>query len=39
MKDIIAAIATPRGKGGVAIVRISGEGSLELAKGLFSPWE
>ena len=39
MKDIIAAIATPKGKGGVAIVRISGEGSRELAKGLFSPWE
>ena len=38
MKDIIAAIATPKGKGGVAIVRISGEGSCELARGLFSPW-
>ena len=38
MKDIIAAIATPRGKGGVAIVRISGEGSVSLASKLFSPW-
>ena len=39
MQDIIAALATARGKGGVAIVRISGEGSKDLAQKLFTPWD
>ena len=33
--DLIAAIATPRGRGGVAIIRISGEGALALAQKVF----
>ncbi len=37
MEEIISAIATPRGKGGVAIIRISGEGSLALAEKMFTP--
>ena len=37
MEEIISAIATPRGKGGVAIIRISGEGSLLLAQKMFRP--
>ena len=35
--DIIAAVSTPPGKGGVAIIRISGEGSLALAERFFYP--
>ncbi len=37
MTDTIVAIATPPGKGGVGIVRISGENSLKIAKKFFSP--
>lgn len=33
--DDIAAIATPAGKGGVAIIRISGGGSLNIARAMF----
>ena len=33
--ELISAIATPKGKGGVAIVRISGDGALEVAKKMF----
>lgn len=36
MSDIISAIATAQGRGGIAVVRVSGEGSLELAKNMFS---
>ncbi len=35
--DIIAAISTPPGKGGVAIIRISGSGTLLLAEKIFRP--
>ncbi len=35
--DIIAAISTPPGKGGVAIIRISGKGALALAEKVFKP--
>jgi tRNA modification GTPase len=34
--DTIAAIATPPGEGGVAIIRISGQRALEIASRLFS---
>ena len=34
--DLISAIATAKGKGGVAIVRVSGDGALDLAKKMFS---
>lgn len=37
MEEIISAIATPQGKGGVAIIRISGEGALSLAEKMFVP--
>ena len=33
--DIIAAISTPPGKGGVALIRISGEGAIGLAESFF----
>lgn len=36
MYDCIAAISTAHGTGGVAIIRLSGEGSLEIAKKMFS---
>lgn len=32
----ISAIATAQGRGGVAVVRVSGEGALEIARGMFS---
>ncbi len=35
--DCIAAISTPPGKGGVAVIRISGEGTLEIADKIFLP--
>ena len=37
MEKNISAIATPSGKGGVAIVRISGKNPLELAEKMFEP--
>ncbi len=33
--SIIAALATPPGKGGVAVIRVSGAGAIELVAGLF----
>lgn len=36
--DNIAAIATPAGAGGVAVIRISGSTPLELAKKIFKPF-
>ncbi len=32
LNDTIAAVSSPRGTGGVAVIRISGEGSLEVAE-------
>ena len=37
MSEIISAIGTANGVGGVAIIRISGKGSLELLKKMFRP--
>ena len=37
MEENIAAIATPPGKGGVAIIRISGKSPLALAAKMFTP--
>ena len=37
MEENIAAIATPAGKGGVAIIRISGKDPLAIAKRMFKP--
>ena len=36
-EDTIAAIATPMGQAGIGIIRISGPGSLEIAKTIFLP--
>ena len=37
MSEIISAVSTANGVGGVAIIRISGKGCLELAKQMFYP--
>ena len=37
LEENVAAIATPAGKGGVAIIRISGKSPLEIAKKMFKP--
>lgn len=37
MFDTIAAISTPRGEGGIGIVRISGDNSLEILNKIFKP--
>lgn len=36
MKDTIAAISTPRGFGGIGVIRISGDSSLKIAQSIFS---
>lgn len=35
VNDIIAAISTPPGKGGVALIRISGKGAFDIAERIF----
>ncbi len=35
--DCIAAISTPPGKGGVSVIRISGDGALAIAEAVFFP--
>lgn len=37
LSDTIAAVSTPRGKGGVAVIRISGTEALSVASRVFSP--
>lgn len=37
MNDVISAISTAAGTGGVAIIRLSGSNSLDIAKKMFSP--
>lgn len=37
MEELISAISTPYGTGGVAIVRVSGDGALKLAAQMFTP--
>ncbi len=37
MNDVISAISTAAGTGGVAIIRLSGEGSLAIAEKMFAP--
>jgi tRNA modification GTPase len=39
IEDKIAAISTPPGEGGISIVRLSGEGVIELVKGSFQPYK
>ncbi len=35
--NIIAAISTPPGKGGVALIRVSGDGTFDIVRRVFSP--
>ena len=35
--NVIAAISTPPGKGGVAVIRVSGKGAFEIAERVFLP--
>lgn len=35
--DVIAAISTPYGRGGISVIRISGEGALSVASRVFFP--
>ena len=35
--DTIAAVSTPRGKGGVALLRVSGPDALAVASRVFCP--
>jgi tRNA modification GTPase len=37
VNDIIAAISTPPGKGGVALIRVSGKGAFDIADRIFKP--
>src|SRR5215467_4770133 len=37
LDDTIAAIATPIGEGGLAVIRISGPQALQVADGCFAP--
>ena len=37
LNDTIAAVSTPRGKGGIAVIRISGSEALEIAERIFEP--
>ena len=37
LTQVIAAVSTPPGKGGVAIIRMSGEGAFEIADRVFFP--
>ncbi len=36
MFETIAAVSTPRGKGGIAVIRVSGDGAAEIARCVFS---
>ena len=35
--NVIAAISTPPGKGGVAVIRMSGDGAIDIARRVFEP--
>ncbi len=35
--DVIAAVSTPMGRGGVAVLRVSGEGAIEVSERVFVP--
>lgn len=37
LSDIIAAVSTPKGTGGIAVIRISGNGAVALAEKVFRP--
>ena len=35
MSDVIAAVSTPHGRGGIAVIRISGDGATDVADAMF----
>ena len=35
--DVISAVSTPPGKGGVALIRVSGKGAFDIARSIFRP--
>ena len=37
MEDTVAAVSTPRGKGGVALLRVSGSEAIAVASAVFLP--
>ncbi len=37
MQDCISAVATPAGTGGIAVIRLSGEGAARIARSMFRP--
>ncbi len=37
LSDTIAAVSTPHGRGGIAVIRISGDGALDVASSMFRP--
>ena len=37
LHDTIAAVSTPKGKGGIAVIRISGNDSIKIADRIFAP--
>ena len=37
LKDTIAAVSTPRGRGGVAMIRVSGGDAIEICQTVFTP--
>ncbi|NMC41243.1 MAG: hypothetical protein GYA43_08745, partial [Bacteroidales bacterium] len=37
MNDTISAISTPKGEGGIGIVRLSGSSSLSIIEKIFQP--
>ena len=37
LNDTIAAVSTPRGKGGVAMIRVSGADAVEICERVFVP--
>ena len=37
LSDIIAAVSTPRGQGGIAVIRVSGRGAVDLCERVFRP--
>ena len=39
LSDTIAAVSTPRGKGGIAVIRISGGDAVEIAEKIFENGE
>lgn len=37
MENVISALSTPMGKGGIAVIRVSGNGAIEICEKMFCP--